>query len=104
MITLGVEEELMILDGETYEPVSASHLLVGELDVGILKTELHASVIEATTPICHDVVETVASRFELDEYALLEPAALAAKLVRRHHKVHDDACCIAVKVAITGVA
>lgn len=61
MITLGVEEELMILDGETYEPVAASHLLVGELDAGVLKTELHASVIEATTPICGDVGEIVES-------------------------------------------
>ena len=61
MTTVGVEEELMILDGETYEPVAASQLLVGELDAGTLKTELHASVIELTTPICHDVDEVVAS-------------------------------------------
>ena len=60
-MTLGVEEELMILDAETYEPVAASHLLVGELDAGTLKTELHASVIELTTPICRDVDEVVAS-------------------------------------------
>ena len=60
-MTLGVEEELMILDAETYEPVAASHLLVGELDAGTLKTELHASVIELTTPICRDVDEVGAS-------------------------------------------
>jgi glutamate---cysteine ligase / carboxylate-amine ligase len=60
-MTLGVEEELMILDAETYEPVAASHLLAGELDAGTLKTELHASVIELTTPICRDVDEIVAS-------------------------------------------
>jgi carboxylate-amine ligase len=59
--TVGVEEELMILDAETYEPVAASHLLVGELDAGVLKTELHASVIELMTPICQDVDEVVAS-------------------------------------------
>jgi carboxylate-amine ligase len=59
--TLGVEEELMILDAETYEPVAASHLLVGELASGVLKTELHASVIELTTPICRDVDEVVES-------------------------------------------
>lgn len=51
----------MILDAETYEPVAASHLLVGELAAGTLKTELHASVIELTTPICRDVDEVVAS-------------------------------------------
>jgi glutamate---cysteine ligase / carboxylate-amine ligase len=61
VITLGVEEELMILDAETYEPVAASHLLVGELASGVLKTELHASVIELTTPVCRDVDEAIAS-------------------------------------------
>jgi carboxylate-amine ligase len=64
-MTLGVEEELMILDAETYEPVAASHLLVGELDAGTLKTELHASVIELTTPVCRDVDEVVASLHSL---------------------------------------
>jgi carboxylate-amine ligase len=59
--TVGVEEELMILDGETYEPVAASQLLVGELDAGTLKTELHASVIELTTPVCADVDEAIES-------------------------------------------
>jgi carboxylate-amine ligase len=61
VITLGVEEELMILDAETYEPVAASHLLVGELASGVLKTELHASVIELTTPVCGDADEAIAS-------------------------------------------
>ena len=65
MSTVGVEEELMILDGATYEPVAASHLLVGELASGVLKTELHASVIELTTPVCRDVAEAVASLREL---------------------------------------
>jgi carboxylate-amine ligase len=59
--TLGVEEELMILDAETFEPVAASHLLVGELEGGTLKTELHASVIELTTPVCGDADEVVES-------------------------------------------
>src|SRR6185437_9024830 len=51
----------MILDAETYEPVAASHLLVGELASGVLKTELHASVIELTTPVCRDADEAIAS-------------------------------------------
>jgi carboxylate-amine ligase len=59
--TIGVEEELMILDAATFEPAAASHLLVGELPEGTLKTELHASVVELTTPICADVGEAVAS-------------------------------------------
>jgi glutamate---cysteine ligase / carboxylate-amine ligase len=61
VITLGVEEELMILDAETYEPVAASHLLVGELASGLLKTELHASVIELATRVCPGVDDVIAS-------------------------------------------
>jgi glutamate---cysteine ligase / carboxylate-amine ligase len=61
VITLGVEEELMILDAETYEPVAASHLLVGKLASGLLKTELHASVIELATRVCPGVDDVIAS-------------------------------------------
>jgi glutamate---cysteine ligase / carboxylate-amine ligase len=64
-MTLGVEEELMLLDADTFLPVAASHLLVGEVDAGILKTELHASVLELATPVCSDVAEVVASLREL---------------------------------------
>jgi carboxylate-amine ligase len=64
-MTLGVEEELMLLDAETYAPVAASHLVVGDVDAGTLKTELHASVVELTTPVCHDVDEVVASLRQL---------------------------------------
>jgi glutamate---cysteine ligase / carboxylate-amine ligase len=73
-MTLGVEEELMLLDAETFLPAAASHLLVGEVDAGTLKTELHASVIELATPVCRDVGEVVASLRELR----LEAAARAA--------------------------
>jgi glutamate---cysteine ligase / carboxylate-amine ligase len=59
--TIGVEEELMILDAETFEPAAASHLLVGDVEQGTLKTELHASVVELTTPVCSDVDEVIAS-------------------------------------------
>jgi len=55
----------MILDAETYEPAAASHLLVGELDAGVLKTELHASVVELATPVCRSVDEAVAALREL---------------------------------------
>ena len=74
-MTLGVEEELMLLDAETFLPVAASQLIVGEVEAGILKTELHASVIELATPVCRDVGEVVASLRELR----LEAAARAAK-------------------------
>ena len=39
-MTVGVEEELMILDAETFEPAAASHLLVGGLPAGLLETGL----------------------------------------------------------------
>jgi carboxylate-amine ligase len=62
-LSLGVEEELMILDAETLEPAGAVEVLVrgaAELDLpGTLKTELHASVVELNTRICADVDEAV---------------------------------------------
>jgi carboxylate-amine ligase len=67
--TIGVEEELMILDAETFEPAAASHLLVGELEVGVLKTELHASVIELATPVCGSVDEAIGALGELRQAA-----------------------------------
>jgi glutamate---cysteine ligase / carboxylate-amine ligase len=59
--TIGVEEELMILDADTLLPAAASHLLVGEDELGTLKTELHASVVELTTPVCASVAEVMES-------------------------------------------
>lgn len=49
----------MILDAETFEPAAGSHLLVGDIPEGTLKTELHASVIELTTPVCASVEEAI---------------------------------------------
>jgi carboxylate-amine ligase len=74
-MTLGVEEELMILDAATFEPAAASHLLVGELDAGTLKTELHASVVELATPVCADVDEVTASLRALRRAAAERAAA-----------------------------
>jgi len=68
-LSLGVEEELMILDAETLEPVGAVDVLLRgarELDLrGSLKTEMHASVVELNTGVCHDVAEAVAMLGEL---------------------------------------
>ena len=64
-LSVGVEEELMILDAETLDPVAGVDLLVrgaARLDLpGTLKTELHASVVELTTPVCASVEEAIAS-------------------------------------------
>jgi carboxylate-amine ligase len=67
--SVGVEEEVMILDAESFEPVGAVDVLVREserLDLpGTLKTELHASVVELTTGVCADVDEAIAALREL---------------------------------------
>jgi len=58
--SVGVEEELMILDGETLElsPSVYELLDVAPADLpGVLKTELFASVVEAATGICADSAE-----------------------------------------------
>jgi glutamate---cysteine ligase / carboxylate-amine ligase len=60
-LSLGIEEEIMILDAETLMPVPAVQTLVdgsAGLDLpGVLKTELHASVVELNTGVCPDVTE-----------------------------------------------
>jgi len=61
--SLGVEEEVMILDAETLEPAAAVDVLVRgaeSLDLpGSLKTELHSHVVELTTGICTSVDEAI---------------------------------------------
>jgi glutamate---cysteine ligase / carboxylate-amine ligase len=67
--SLGLEEEIMILDAETLLPAPAvTRLLAGvegrELP-GRLKTELHASVVELNTDVCRSVPEAVEALGEL---------------------------------------
>ena len=54
-LTVGVEEELWIVDAETLQLVPAVETLVagaqGRSLPGTLKTELHASVVELTTDV-----------------------------------------------------
>jgi glutamate---cysteine ligase / carboxylate-amine ligase len=62
-LSIGVEEEVMLLDAETLAPVGAVRDLLERtrgLDLpGTLKTELHASVVELTTGVCASVEEAV---------------------------------------------
>jgi len=53
-LTVGVEEELMILDPETYEQQPASHVLIPAVPAhrGRVKSELFQSVIELNTDVC----------------------------------------------------
>ncbi|HYY02347.1 MAG TPA: YbdK family carboxylate-amine ligase [Gaiellaceae bacterium] len=68
-LTVGVEEEVWILDAETLELAPAVETLVAAVDgrtlPGLLKTELHASVVELTTGIGDSVDDAVASLTEL---------------------------------------
>ena len=59
--TVGVEEELMILDAETFEQrpeVDAIVAAIGDVD-GEVKQELFASVVELTTGICETPAQTI---------------------------------------------
>jgi glutamate---cysteine ligase / carboxylate-amine ligase len=47
--TIGIEEELMIVDGETYSLVNAIESLLGDVEDGAVKPELHESVLEIST-------------------------------------------------------
>ena len=68
-LSLGVEEELMILDAATLEPSASVGALLeavrGRELPGTLKTEMHASVVELNTGICADVAEATAALREL---------------------------------------
>lgn len=60
--SVGIEEELFVLDGETLEPVPVPP---GWLDGTRFKAELHASVVELNTGVCANVGEAVAELGEL---------------------------------------
>jgi glutamate---cysteine ligase / carboxylate-amine ligase len=47
--TIGIEEELMIVDAETYSLVNAIESLLGDVEEGAIKPELHESVLEIST-------------------------------------------------------
>jgi carboxylate-amine ligase len=55
--TVGVEEELMIVDGETLELANAIEQLLDESDESEIKPELMESVLEIATPPCRNVTE-----------------------------------------------
>jgi glutamate---cysteine ligase / carboxylate-amine ligase len=60
-LTLGVEEEMMILDAESLDQVGAVGTLLAEVEgralPGMLKTELFASVVELATGVCGSAAE-----------------------------------------------
>ena len=68
-LTVGVEEEVWILDAETLELAPAVETLVSAVEgrtlPGVLKTELHASVVELATEVGDSVDDAVARLAEL---------------------------------------
>lgn len=61
--SIGVEEEIMILDAETLQQRPAVEELLREADEidhpGVLKTELHASIVELNTGVCSSAPEAL---------------------------------------------
>ena len=55
--TIGIEEELMILDAGTLELVNAIEAMLETAPRGEIKPELMESVLEISTDPCHDVTE-----------------------------------------------
>jgi glutamate---cysteine ligase / carboxylate-amine ligase len=68
-LTVGVEEEVMILDRETLSPQPRVQLFVAATDdgglPGVVKTELHASIVELATDVSENVDEAVGKLAEL---------------------------------------
>jgi carboxylate-amine ligase len=64
-LTLGVEEELMILDAETLELAPEVRTLLAQAEgaelPGRLKTELFATMLELNTPVCRTAHEALDS-------------------------------------------
>jgi carboxylate-amine ligase len=63
-LSLGVEEELMILDAGSLDQVPAVERLLAAADPdvpGVLKTELFASIVETNTLVCADSREVAAA-------------------------------------------
>jgi glutamate---cysteine ligase / carboxylate-amine ligase len=77
--SVGIEEELFVLDGESLEPVPAP---TKWLDGARFKAELHASVVELNTGVCSDIAqarsELAALRAEARLRADRDGLALAA--------------------------
>jgi carboxylate-amine ligase len=84
--SLGVEEELMILDAQSHEQVAAVDRIIRGVEgrelPGSLKTELFASVFETNTHVCATAAEVddslVALRRVAAESAAAEGLAIAA--------------------------
>lgn len=84
-LTVGLEEEVMVLDGVTLDLVPVGHELAAEAGSALVKPELVASQAEIATPPCADVAEAVAhlaeGRRRLADAAAARGLRLAAAAV-----------------------
>jgi glutamate---cysteine ligase / carboxylate-amine ligase len=71
--TLGVEEEVMILDRRTLDQVGAVETLLAEAQgaelPGVLATELFASIVELKTGVCDSAADALEAATELRRFA-----------------------------------
>lgn len=84
-LTLGVEEELQLIDPDTLELVSAATRVAALADSALapkLREEVHQGVIEIVTDVCSDVAairkELIANRIALRDLARRAGLAIAA--------------------------
>jgi carboxylate-amine ligase len=95
-LSLGVEEEIMILDAHTLMPAPEVETLVSGSEQselpGKLKTELHASVVELNTEICRDGLEVLAALHALRRAAAGIAAVndLAVAAAGAHPRAHAE--------------
>ncbi|MBA3717645.1 MAG: YbdK family carboxylate-amine ligase [Actinobacteria bacterium] len=95
-LSLGIEEEIMILDARTFMPAPEVETLVrGSEQIelpGRLKTELHASVVELNTEVCRNGIEAFAALRALREAAagIAAEHELAIAAAGAHPRAHAE--------------
>jgi carboxylate-amine ligase len=77
--SLGVEEELMLVDADTFELAPRAHEVIG--DSTLLKQELFASIIETATGICVGAPEALAELRERRELAAERARPLGLRIM-----------------------
>jgi carboxylate-amine ligase len=80
-LTLGVEEELHVVDRESRELVPRAPDLLAELDTGSYSAELHRTVVETNTAVCGTLDELRADIVALRTRAIAVADALGLGLV-----------------------
>ncbi len=76
-LSLGVEEELFLVDSETLEAAPVFEQVVPNPD-GRLKPELFACIVETTTPVCRDADEVLTELQRLRERVSIASTFVAA--------------------------